>query len=193
MNHASCISPPRIRKAQLVEGRTLVLRDADESDAAFIHGLRTDPERARYLSAVPASVQAQVNWLRRYAQDDGQAYFIVSDAASRIPLGTVRLYGARGPSFSWGSWLLKAGLPARCAIESALMVYHYARSLGFTTAYFEVRKENRSVWRFHENFGAVRTGVRDDHFLYELASEPLAAALQRWRRYLPCGIRIVDR
>jgi len=105
---------PLIRKARRVEGRTLVLRNADQADAAFIHALRTDPVRARHLSAVPPALAAQQAWLQRYALDDTQAYFIVCDAASDERLGTVRLYGARGPDFSWGSWLLKAGLPARC-------------------------------------------------------------------------------
>ena len=182
--------PPALRKAARVEGHRLALRDATEADAAFIHALRTDPVRARHLSAVPPGVEAQVAWLRDYARDDSQAYFIVTDAAAGEPLGTVRLYGARGDAFSWGSWLLKAGLPPRCAIESALMVYHYARALGFQSAYFEVRQENASVWRFHENFGARRTGQRDDHFLYTLAPEALTASLHRYRRYLPDGIRV---
>ena len=87
---------------------------------------------------------------------------------------------------------LKAGLPARCGIESALMVYHYARWLGFDSAYFEVRRENVSVWRFHESFGARRVAVRDDHFQYVLDAQALDAALQRYRRYLPHGIAIDD-
>lgn len=181
---------PRLRKARQVTGRHLVLRNATEADAAFIHGLRTDPARAQFLSAVPPQVQHQVDWLRRYAQDDTQAYFVITDAASGERLGTVRLYGARGRAFSWGSWLLRAGLPPRCGIESALMVYHYARALGFASAYFEVRQENASVWRFHENFGARRVAVRDDHFQYTLAPEAIDAALQKYRRYLPDGIRI---
>lgn len=184
-------SHPTLRKAARIEGRQLTLRDATEADAAFIHGLRTDPVRARFLSAVPPQVQAQATWLRAYAQDDSQAYFVVADAASEQPFGTVRIYGARGDAFSWGSWLLQVGLPARFAIESALMVYHYALWLGFRSAYFEVRQENVSVWRFHENFGARRTGVRDDHFQYELAPQALSAALLRYQRYLPDGIRVV--
>lgn len=181
---------PLIRKAARIDGRHLTLVDASPADAAFIHGLRTDPERARHLSAVPAALAAQLSWLQEYECDDSQAYFIVHDRASGQALGTVRLYGARGDAFSWGSWLLRAGLPARCAIESALMVYHYGRWLGFAGAYFEVRADNLSVWRFHENFGAVRTGVRGDTYLYELAPSALDAALERWQRYLPDGITV---
>ena len=183
---------PRLRKARRIVGRTLVLRNAEVEDAHFIWQMRRDPQRARHLSAVPDDPQAQVDWLQAYARDDGQAYFIITDAASGEPLGTVRLYGARGDAFSWGSWLLKPGLHPRCAVESALMVYHYARWLGFDSAYFEVRRENGSVWRFHESFGARRVAVRDDHFQYVLDAQALDAALQRYRRYLPHGIAIDD-
>ena len=95
---------PVIRKARCVQGRTLLLRDACEADAPFIHALRSDPVRARHLSAVPPQVQAQADWLRRYAGSQGQAYFVIADGQSGAPLGTVRLYDARGTAFCWGSW-----------------------------------------------------------------------------------------
>ncbi|MDR2154615.1 MAG: GNAT family N-acetyltransferase [Burkholderiaceae bacterium] len=181
----------QIRKAGRIEGRTLALRDARVSDAAFIHALRTDATRARYLSPVPAEVQAQTDWLRRYEQDDTQAYFIIINAGrDGQAVGTVRLYGARGAAFSWGSWLLQPGLPARHAVESALMVYHYAAWLGFTEAYFEVLQENASVWRFHENFGACRVGDERGHFQYQLSATAMRAGMARYGRYLPHGIRV---
>lgn len=183
---------PQIRKARHIEGATLTLRDARASDAAFIHALRTDAERARYLSPVPDEVRAQADWLRAYAGDESQAYFIVTDAGrGGEPVGTVRLYGARGDAFSWGSWLLRPGAPQRCAIESALMVYDYACWLGFAQAYFEVRQENASVWRFHERFGARRVGSERQHFQYELPPAAMRAGMARYRRYLPDGIRVV--
>lgn len=186
---AAASACPAIRKARLVQGHTLNLRNAEVSDAAFVHALRTDPVRAQHLTAVPPQVQAQQQWLREYAGSRDQAYFIVTDKPGR-PLGTVRLYGARGRAFGWGSWLLMAGLPARCGIESALMVYRYALLLGFDSAWFEVRQANVSVWRFHENFGAVRTGADLAHYHYELSPAALQAALQKYRRYLPDGVRV---
>lgn len=184
------VSMPSLRKARVVLGRHLVLRNAEVSDAAFIHELRTDPVRARHLSAVPDRLQAQVDWLERYAQDPNQAYFMICAFEGGKPLGTVRLYAARATTFSWGSWLLRAGLPPRCAIESALIVYRYALALGFDRACFEVRAGNASVWRFHENFGARRTDERQGQYVYELAPQALFTGLKKYHRYLPEGIRI---
>lgn len=181
---------PRLRKARQVLGEHLVFEDATERDAPFIHALRTDPVRARFLSAVAPQLQAQIEWMRRYRDDDSQAYFVISDAASREPWGTVRLYGARADSFSWGSWLLKPGLAPHCGIESALMVYHYAGQLGFRSAFFEVIQANTSVWRFHERFGARRIGSGNGHFQYLLDPPAIAASLRKYQRYLPHGIRI---
>ena len=47
------------------------------------------------------------------------------------------------------------------------------------------------MWRFHQNFGAQRTAIRDDHFQYRLTAEALTVALQRYQRFLPHGIRVV--
>lgn len=183
---------PRICKAARIDGHSLVLRDAAVADAVFIHALRTDRVRARFLSPVPDDVRHQIDWLARYALDDAQAYFVVTAAAGGEALGTVRLYGARGKAFSWGSWLLRPGLPAHCAIESALMVYQYALRLGFVASYFDVRVENASVWRFHERFGARRVACREGQYRYELPAAALQHGLRKYRRFLPGGIHVLE-
>ena len=80
-------------------------------------------EYAVIVIGVLTALAAQQAWLQRYALDDTQAYFIVCDAASDERLGTVRLYGARGPDFSWGSWLLKAEIGrASCRERVSVLV-----------------------------------------------------------------------
>lgn len=175
---------PRIRKAQVLKGKTLMFRDARESDAELILSLRTDESKGRHLSATSSDLEAQRSWLRQYAAATDQAYFIIEYQAKAI--GTVRLYDARGNSFCWGSWIIADGQPAHAAIESALMVYAYALDvLGFSGAHFDVRKANERVWAFHERFGAIRIGETSEDWLYELDQQAIDAARQRYRRYLP--------
>ena len=180
---------PHYRKPKRVTGHKLRFRDATPADAAFILSLRTDPAKSRYLSATSGDVAKQEAWLEDYARDDSQVYFIMEDAEGRL-VGTVRLYDQRGDSFCWGSWIIKADMPGNYAIESALMVYRYALDLGFTRGHFEVRKDNESVWRFHERFGAVRTGETEHEFLYAISGAAIAASLRKYLRYLPAGIRV---
>lgn len=147
---------PQIRKAEKIQGKTLVFRDAVETDAEFILKQRTDSQKSRYLSTTDVDIEKQKIWLREYAQKRDQAYFIIENL-QRETLGTVRLYDAQEKSFCWGSWILKEGAPQTAAIESALMVYAYAIDyMQFDSAHFDVRRGNESVWRFHERFGANR-------------------------------------
>lgn len=181
-----------IVKAARIEGNTLAFRNADVSDAEFILSLRTDAVKSRYLSQTSAQLSDQTEWLEAYANRSDEAYFII-ESLSGDRLGTVRLYDSRGDSFCWGSWIVKDGAPRPTAVESALMVYAYAVDfLGFTNCHFDVRKENEQVCRFHERFGAVRTGETKMDYLYTLSGEAIAQARHQFSKFLPNDLRVVQ-
>jgi RimJ/RimL family protein N-acetyltransferase len=176
---------PRIEKANRVVGKNLVFRNAEVSDASFILSLRTDNQKAKFLSGTSPEMSKQIAWLEDYARKADQAYFIIEDRLGES-LGCVRLYDPQGDSFCWGSWILKSSAPQSAAIESALMVYAYALDhLGFRQAHFDVRKGNESVWQFHERFGAERTGETELDYLYRLGEPAIANSRQRYRKFLP--------
>lgn len=184
----------QIKKASRIVGKSLVFRDASPEDASFIYSLRSDKEKSRHLSKVDEGVDSQVRWLEMYGTRTNEAYFIIEAAdAGGTPLGTVRLYDAQGESFCWGSWVLGKGAPSSAAIESALMIYSYAlEHLGFKNAHFQVHRDNESVWRFHERFGATRTTEDDVQFHYSLAYTDIVASMARYRRFLNNGITIQE-
>lgn len=182
---------PNPRKPARIQGHRLVFRNARVTDAEFILGLRTDASKGRYLSATSPDVHAQADWLKRYQSDDSQVYFVIETREGES-VGTVRLYDFVHDSFCWGSWILKEGAPHGCAVESALMVYRFARSIGFAKAHFSVRKANQSVWKFHERCGARRIGELEEDYLYEIDAEEIAAMEARFQKYLPSHIRILE-
>jgi len=180
---------PLLLKPRTVFGNKLVFRDACIDDAAFILKLRTDSNASRYISKTPPNLQNQVSWLESYSEDKSQIYFIILQKdGDRV--GTVRLYDKKGDSFCWGSWIIKDGCPFGFALESALMVYTFALSLGFNQAHFDVRKGNASVWRFHERFGATRIGESADDYFYSIAADAISKSLEKYSGYLPNGIKI---
>jgi RimJ/RimL family protein N-acetyltransferase len=183
------MSAPHYVKPLAVRGHKLAFRDAAPDDAAFILSLRTDEKKGRYLSATSPDVAQQRAWLERYAQDHSQIYFIIENMAGK-PVGTVRLYDQQGDSFCWGSWIKSDDAPSGFAVESALMIYHYALSLGFTAAHFEVRRENTGVIQFHERFGAHVVRENEHEQFFELDHAAIGAALEKFARYLPGGIQI---
>lgn len=179
-----------LRKAQWVEGQNLSFRNATPEDAPFILRLRTDPEKALHLSRVSESLEAQRAWLQEYQFDHSQAYFIVVARKDNRPVGTVRLYDQQGTSFCWGSWIRADDAPVSFALESALMVYAYGRTLGFDSSHFDVRIGNDRVWSFHERLGARRTRSTEKDYYYEMDRESIDTLLQAHKRLLPKGIRI---
>ena len=182
---------PLIRKAQRLIGNQLILRNADAGDGEFIVRLRTDPQKQRFISTTSADLAQQMAWLEHYARTPDQAYFVVENMAGD-KVGTIRIYAPVEDSFCFGSWIMKDGAPATYAVESVLIVYHYALDeLGFNRSYFAVRKANRSVWQFMEKFGAVRTGETDDDYLYATQRAPVLESFQRYTHLLPNGIRVI--
>jgi hypothetical protein len=181
----------RIQKAKRINGETLVLRDANVEDAAFILSLRTNHHKSRHLSTVVDDLDAQRIWLRRYEESDGEAYFIIENNHG-TPLGTVRMYDMRGDSFCWGSWILQDEVPTVAAIESALIIYTYAIESGFVQSHFQVHKANERVWAFHERFGAERISEDGVQYEYILSNAAMHSAIKRYRRYLPNGILIEE-
>ena len=178
-------STPELRKAKRLTGKTLVFRGADTGDAAFILALRTDNRKSQHLSSTSPGIDRQIAWLEAYAGKSDQAYFIIENRIGEL-LGTVRLYDAQDTSFCWGSWILKDGAPQSAAIESVLIVYAYAIDyLGFSQAHFDVRKDNESVWRFHERFGAERSGETEQDYLYRIGPEKIEAARKHYKKCLP--------
>ena len=176
---------PRIHRVAQLPGRTILLREVQEGDAAFILSLRLDPRKNRYLSPVVDDVDRQREWIRGYLRSDGQAYFIICAQEDGEPLGTVRLYDAIGDSFSWGSWILKDGAPAAAAVESAVLVYSLGLHWGFRHAHFQVHQGNTSVLAFHERFGARRTAETEEEVHLAIDEPAIRRSLERYAAFLP--------
>ncbi|WP_318363968.1 GNAT family N-acetyltransferase [Enterobacter sp.] len=183
------VTDPAIHQAASIVGRSIKLRNVKPDDAGFIVDLRTNEKKGRFISSTSQDINEQKQWIKRYLSSEGQAYFIIEDFNGH-PYGTVRMYDQQENSFCWGSWVISAEAPAHFAIESALLIYQYALSLGFERAHFDVRKGNLSVIKFHERFGAERTDETELDIHYSLSKENILSALEKFKKYLPDHILI---
>ncbi len=166
-------------KGMIVNGPRLWLREAIAGDAIFILGLRLDPSKNQFLSAVESDIDAQAQWIRSASNDPAQLYFIIE--VDKQPVGTVRLYDQRCESFCWGSWILDQRSPKSSAVESTLMVYSLGLSLGFNAAHFDVRKGNTKVWRYHERLGAKRVSEDEANFYYVMHEDEIRSVLTHYK------------
>jgi RimJ/RimL family protein N-acetyltransferase len=148
------------------------LRFVEPEDAEYIVQLRTDQELSRYLTASPADVEKQRNWIVNYKdrelQGDEFYYVIMSEGAEH---GVVRMYDFREiggeRSFSWGSWIIPPPRPSGLVTFSALLMYEIGfDALQFPRAHFEVVKGNAGVVAFHTRAGAVLESEDDEKFYF---------------------------
>jgi len=174
---------PVFNKPKAIIGQNLIFRDATINDAAFIVELRTNEKKSAHISKTSNDVKQQEAWLEKYSKDCEQVYFVILNK-EREPVGTVRLYDKQDDSFCWGSWILKEGAASSYAIESALLVYHFAISLGFEPAHFDVRKGNGRVIAFHKRFGATVIGEDELNLYFNYSLKNYLKIKQKYRRYL---------
>jgi len=183
---------PTLNKAKEVRGSALILRNAVVDDAEFILSLRLDPTKSRFLSATPPTLQDQVAWLDRYQSSSNQAYFVICDHEQHR-LGCVRMYDPVEYSYCWGSWLMVGGLSPLFAIESALLIYAYGKYSGFKQARIDVRKENTSVWKFHEKFSsAARIHETDIDFFYLVTEHKIDRVLNRYSNMISDPLAVLQ-
>lgn len=156
---------------KFISGKNINLRDIEISDAQFVLNLRTNEKKSLYLHKTDADIQKQIDYINKYKTLENEWYFIIEDKEGKS-LGTVRIYDVIDDSFCWGSWLIIDDAPAKTALESALLIYDYAFShLNFNNVHFDVRKGNVKVQRFHELFGAKRSGETEQDILYKYDKE----------------------
>ena len=180
-------------KKKFILGKSINLRDIEILDAEFVLKLRTDNEKSRFLHKTENDLTAQIEYIKRYKNKKQEWYFII-EGKDGERLGTVRIYDViDNDDFCWGSWIIKDGASVNVAMESALLLYHFAfYVLGFSKAHFDVRKQNRSVRAFHERlFGAKITGESEDDVFYELFREDYEKVNERYGRILFNNIAII--
>ncbi len=161
-----------------LKSKTIRFRLVEETDAEFILSLRTDKRLNNFLSHVSNDLQTQIDWIRSYKLEEhnGAQYYFIIESLDGVKCGTVRVYDFVNDSFSWGSWVLNESKPRMAAVESALLVYEFGfNRLGFVRSHFEVMKGNLAVIRFHERFGAKKTGEDDQYYYFNILKEVVEA------------------
>jgi RimJ/RimL family protein N-acetyltransferase len=169
-----------------VAGLYLDLRLIQPGDAEYVYALRSNPAYNAHLSHVIGTAEDQRRWIETYKQREAEGrevYYIIERRTNGRPCGLVRLYGIEGDRFTWGSWILDAGKPAKAALESAVLVYDIGfGEFGANKAVFEVRRQNDRTLAFHRRFGAVETSTSETDIYFMLSREQfLADRLGHWR------------
>jgi RimJ/RimL family protein N-acetyltransferase len=140
-----------------IRNHQVSLRTVQLEDAAFIVKLRTDTKNARFISETSNEVDDQTEWLKRYKkrENDKEEFYFIGNTMNGVPFGTTRLYNLNGKTFTNGSWVVLHDTNPKFSIMIDLLVRSYAfNDLGFETCFFDVRKQNKKVIKYHSRLGA---------------------------------------
>lgn len=149
------------------------VRLVQESDAPFIISLRTDERLSRYLNPTDNDEEKQKVWIRNYKLREAEGkefYFIFSKSGK--PFGLNRIYNVEDQTCTTGSWICKIGTPVEVAIPTVIITRDIMFDiLGFKKDYFEVRKDNIKVLRFHQILESVKIGETEVDILFKVTPE----------------------
>ena len=167
------------------------MRKVRISDASFILSLRLNPLKSRYISKTSESLELQQDWIRKCLDNPEEVLFIIVDKSGRS-LGSIRMYNPNSSNYTWGSWLLLDGLSPLIAVESVALLYAYGSYLGFNHALLDVRRENTSVWKFHERVTGAKLLSEDflDRF-YAVYGEEIDRFLNRFSGLLTFPLEVI--
>lgn len=150
----------------------LYVRLVQETDAEFIHMLRTNPKNSPFMHTRGCSVFTQTEWIKKYKEREniGKEYYFIFYFNGQ-PVGVIRLYNIVNKEFHCGSWVFKAGLPHFCSVVGAII----AREIAFETLELEVEQNyndgivsnNYHVLKFMTLLGFEKQGERaEDNILF---------------------------
>lgn len=154
-----------------VEGPNLTIRLIEPDDAAYVHGLRTNPLYNSHISKVTGTIDDQRQWIEDYKAREiaGQEFYYVIERKDGARCGLVRLYDFEVESFTWGSWILDENKPRKAALESAVLSF----GVGFEvlrrdSAKVDVRVDNTHAAAFYRRLGMTETDrtAQDIFFSY---------------------------
>lgn len=168
-------------------GKKIDLKFVEEGDEEFIARLRS--QKGKFLSRSSNLPSDQLLWIRKYKERErlGEEYYFIIYDKSQKRIGTIRVYNISDSinTFCWGSWLVLDSAPSYAAIESAILIYNFAFNiLKKDKAIFDVRKENKSVVRFHKNFGARVIKSDDLNYYFEFTSDDFKLSKIKYKKYL---------
>ncbi|MCT7574646.1 GNAT family N-acetyltransferase [Aliarcobacter butzleri] len=175
-----------MKNITVVEAKNTILRFVEESDAQFILNLRTK-EKAKYLSKTDNNLDNQINWIKNYKnrEKDGKEFYFVIENKENVRIGLVRAYKIEDDSATSGSWIMIDNCPIENIVESNLLIYEFIfEHLKKDRLLFDVRKDNKKVWRFHKSYGAVQIDEDELDYFFEFSKDSFKIMKEEYKKYL---------
>jgi len=170
---------------KIIERYGITLRLVDETDSEFIVKVRT--ELGHHISPTSDNIEDQKRWIRDYKirEENGLEYYFITVGPKNERWGTTRLSELDGDCFELGSWIFSKDAPQGVSIKADIITKEIGFDLlGFKCCKFDVRKQNKSVLKYHLNFNPVIVHENDLNFYFNLSESEFSITKKRFLKVL---------
>lgn len=151
----------------------LDVRLVNINDAEFIFKLRSQKKSITFLNTTSNSIINQIDWIRDYKiREKHQKEFYLIFSKNGVKLGVERLYDIKKDFFTFGSLVFDEDAPVGASIIGDIISKEIGfEILGLKTALFDVRKNNKSVIKYHQTFKPQLIDEDESTYYYSLTKE----------------------
>lgn len=143
----------------LRNGKYISMRAVDVGDAHFTSQLRGDKDLCKYVHQVDASIDGQIEYIRKQRCEVGDYYFII-ESILKEPIGTSALYHFGEESAEMGRWVSYGN--AFENIESVVLIHDIAfEELNLKSVFTCTRVDNENVINFWKRFGGDNNYIEE--------------------------------
>lgn len=151
----------------------LTVRLVDERDVDYILSLRTNKTLTRFIHQTDNNREGQLEWIRNYKKREieGREYYFIYLMDGK-PVGLNRIYNIFEYYGTIGSWICNPDNEVEVSLKTYLLMFDLMfEHIKLDITLFDVRKENKHVWKLHKMLGAISVGESDIDYYFTLNKE----------------------
>jgi hypothetical protein len=145
-----------------------------EQDAVKILAFRTDEVLSKHIHKTENSLEKQLAYIKDYKTREKRGieyYFAFSFSGKNEPIGFYRIHDIdyNKKSFGIGSWIFEKNASENSPIIADVLTKDFAfNQLHLDLCYFDVRRNNKKVYRYHMLYSPVyiREDEEENNFFY---------------------------
>ena len=163
----------KLRKDFCLNRLGLDIRLVDERDVDYILSLRTDKHLTRFIHQTDGDRDKQIDWIRNYKarEAEGREYYFIYYLDGK-PVGLNRIYNIVEYYGTIGSWICNPDNEAETSLATYILMFDLMFDfIGLDITLFDVRKENKHVWKLHKMLGAQSVGESDIDYYFTLSKD----------------------
>lgn len=151
----------------------LDVRLVREEDVDYILSLRTNKHLTRFLHQTNSDRDNQIEWIRRYKlrEREGREYYFIYLLNGKA-VGLNRIYNIFEYYGTIGSWICNPDNESETSLKTYLLMFDLLFDyIKLDITLFDVRKNNKHVWKLHKMLGAQSVGESDIDYYFTLNKE----------------------